>query len=156
MELFLDTNLIVRQSSVRTDHVCDWRWTVTIICRMDMKGRRSLAILALSWLLILLPAAESKSQAEEKSVKANKEFTISLDSNRTTGYKWEASFDRAFLRLKADRYKRPAKALVGAGGTQIFVFVPVKQGETKIRFVYKRPWEKSIAKEKTFTIHINR
>jgi predicted secreted protein len=156
MELFLDTNLIVRQSPARMDHVCDWRWTVTINCTMDMKGRRSLAMLALCSLLLLLQATDSYSQVDEKSVTANKEFAISLDSNRTTGYKWEASFDRAFLRLKADRYKRPAKPLMGAGGTQTFVFVPVKHGETKIRFVYKRPWEKSIAREKIFTIHIDR
>jgi predicted secreted protein len=106
-------------------------------------------------ILILLSATNCRSQDDEKLVKVNKEFSIPLDSNTSTGYKWEASFDKAFLKLKADRFKRPAKALIGAGGTQIFVFLPVKKGETKIRFVYKRPWEKTTAQEKTLRIRIN-
>ncbi len=119
-------------------------------------GWYALALLLLCPLLILLPAANCRSQVDEKSVKVNKQFGISLDSNPTTGYKWETSYDKAFLKLKADRFKRPAKALIGAGGTQTFVFLPIAQGETKIRFVYKRHWENSIAREKTFSIHISR
>ncbi len=126
-----------------------------VMLKMDLKGWPFLGMLALCSLLILLPAKDCQSQSEEKSVKIKKEFTISLDSNPSTGYKWEASFDRAFLKLKSDRYKRPARTIPGAGGTQTFVFLPIKQGDTKIGFFYKRPWEKSIAKETTFTIHIN-
>jgi predicted secreted protein len=128
---------------------------MTVTSKLDRKGWCSLAVLALCPLLVLLPATDCKSQDEERSVTTNKEFAISLDSNRTTGYKWEASFDKAFLKLKADRYKRPTNQRPGAGGTQIFVFLPVKQGETKVRFIYKRPWEKSIGQEKTFAIHIS-
>ena len=120
------------------------------------KGWYALALSLLCSLLILLPAANCRSQVEEKSVKVNKAFEISLESNPSTGYKWEASYDKAFLKLKADRFKRPAKALIGAGGTQTFVFTPIAEGETKIQFVYKRHWEKSIAREKTISIHIRR
>ncbi|MGO9570677.1 MAG: protease inhibitor I42 family protein [Desulfomonilaceae bacterium] len=123
---------------------------------MYRRSSYTLMLLMLCPLLILVPATSCRSQVGEKSVKVNKEFKISLDSNPTTGYKWEASFDKAFVQLKADRFKRPAKALIGAGGIQTFVFLPVKQGETSIRFVYKRHWEKSIAREKTFRIHISR
>ncbi len=123
---------------------------------MYRKVRYPLALLMLCSFLILLPATNCRSQVDEKLVKVNKEFKIPLDSNPSTGYRWEASFDKAFLKLKADRFKRPEKALIGAGGTQIFVFLPVKKGETEIRFVYKRHWEKTIAREKTFKIHIGR
>ena len=123
---------------------------------MYRKVRYPLALLMLCSFLILLPATNCRSQVDEKLVKVNKEFKIPLDSNPSTGYRWEASFDKAFLKLKADRFKRPEKALIGAGGTQIFVFLPVKKGETQIRFVYKRHWEKTIAREKTFRIHIGR
>jgi predicted secreted protein len=122
---------------------------------MYRKSRYTLALLMLCPLLILLPATNCRSQVDEKLVKVNKEFQIPLDSNPSTGYKWEASFDKAFLKLKADRFKRPAKALIGAGGTQTFVFLPVKAGETQIRFVYKRHWEKTVAREKTYTIRIH-
>ena len=123
---------------------------------MYRKVRYPLPLLMLCSFLILLPATNCRSQVDEKLVKVNKEFKIPLDSNPSTGYKWEASFDKAFLKLKADRFKGPEKALIGAGGTQIFVFLPVKKGETQIRFVYKRHWEKTIAREKTFKIHIGR
>lgn len=157
MELLLDTNLIVRQSFARESHVHIWRCTImAAVSKLHRRGWCSLAVLVLCPLLLLLPTTDCKSQVEEKSVQANKEFTISLDSNRTTGYKWDASFDKAFLKLMTHYYKRPTNQRVGAGGTQIFIFLPVRQGETKIRFVYKRPWEKSIAREKTFAIHINR
>ena len=133
-----------------------WRWTIkNFIEEMYRKGRYPLALLLLCPLLILLPATNCRSQADEKLVKVNKEFKIPLDSNPSTGYKWEASFDKAFLRLKADRFKRPAKAFPGAGGTQTFVFLPIKQGDTKIGFIYKRPWEKSAARKKTYTIQIH-
>jgi predicted secreted protein len=105
-------------------------------------------------MLILLPATNCRCQDDEKLVKVSKEFKIALDSNPSTGYKWEASFDNTFLKLKADRFKRPAKAFPGAGGSQTFVFLPIKKGETKIRFVYKRHWETTIAREKTFRIRI--
>jgi predicted secreted protein len=118
------------------------------------KGRYTLTLLMLCPFLILLPATNCRSQVDEKLVKVNKEFKIPLDSNPSTGYRWEASFDKAFLKLKADHFKRPEKALIGAGGTQVFVFLPIKKGETEIRFVYKRHWEKTIAREKTFRIHI--
>jgi len=129
---------------------------MNFIKEMYRKGRYTLALLMLCPLLILLPATNCRAQVDEILVKVNEEFKIPLDSNPSTGYKWEASFDDGFLKLKADRFNRPAKALIGAGGTQTFVFLPVKQGETKIRFVYKRHWEKTNAREKTFRIHIDR
>jgi inhibitor of cysteine peptidase len=126
------------------------------INEMYRKGRYPRALLMLCPLLILFPATNCRAQVDEILVKVNEEFKIPLDSNPSTGYKWEASFDEAFLNLKADDFKRPAKALIGAAGTQTFVFLPVKQGETKIRFVYKRHWEKTNARQKTFRIHIDR
>lgn len=127
-----------------------------LIKELYRKGRYTLATLMLCPLLILLPATNCRAQVNEMLVKVNEEFKIPLESNPSTGYKWEASFDDGFLKLKADRFNRPAKALIGAGGTQTFVFLPVKQGETKIRFVYKRHWEKTNAREKTFRIYIDR
>jgi len=128
---------------------------MNFIKEMYRKGRYTLALLTLYPLLILLPATNCRAQVDEILVKVNEEFKIPLESNPSTGYKWEASFDKAFLNLKADDFKRPAKARIGAGGTQTFVFLPVKQGETKIRFVYKRHWEKTSAREKTLRIRIN-
>ncbi|MFC1835768.1 protease inhibitor I42 family protein [Thermodesulfobacteriota bacterium] len=80
-----------------------------------------------------------------KTVGLNKPFEISLQSNPSTGYKWEVSVDGKLLRLKEKTFKRDAskpKEMVGVGGITTFVFVPVKTGQTTIDFAYRRPWEK--------------
>lgn len=90
----------------------------------------------------------------EMGVNLDSEFKISLESNPTTGYKWEAKFDENFLKLKSDTLSRPSEALVGQGGTQTFGFLPVKVGETTIEFLYKRPWEKEPTKKKQYKVTV--
>ncbi len=91
-------------------------------------------------------------------VKAGEEFTIALESNPTTGYEWEASFDEGMLTLLESSYKtgkEAQKGLVGAGGTQYFHFKAGKSGKTEITLTYKRPWETESAEQKVFTVEIN-
>jgi inhibitor of cysteine peptidase len=90
------------------------------------------------------------------SVGINQEFVIALDSNPTTGYSWQESYDGSLLNLVKDEYKPDEKAagLVGAGGTQYFRFKALKAGQTEITLVYKRPWETEILEQKVFTIDI--
>jgi inhibitor of cysteine peptidase len=86
------------------------------------------------------------------------QFAIYLDSNPTTGYKWEASFDQAALKLVKNEYKQnEAKpGMVGVGGIEQFMFQTLKAGDTQIKLTYKRPWEQQStdAKVQTFTVKI--
>ena len=86
----------------------------------------------------------------------NQEFIIAVDSNPTTGYDWEESYDSDMLSLTDDRYEPDEKAagLVGAGGTQYFRFKALKAGQTEITVTYKRSWETDIAEQKVFNINI--
>ncbi|MFC1847467.1 protease inhibitor I42 family protein [Chloroflexota bacterium] len=86
----------------------------------------------------------------------NQEFVIALDSNPTTGYGWEESYDDSVLNLVDDRYEPDEKAagLVGAGGTQYFQFEALKAGQTEITLVYKRHWETEILEQKVFNVDI--
>jgi len=45
-------------------------------------------------------------------------------------------------------------ALIGAGGQQIFSFTPIKEGQTIISAVYRRPWEETAAEERMLLIII--
>ena len=72
----------------------------------------------------------------------------------STGYSWSAHFDKAFLKLKKSWYEKPDSKLLGAPGKQIFMFVPLKPGNTKIEMRLKRPWESSTAKAKVYQISI--
>ena len=86
------------------------------------------------------------------------EFTISLDSNPTTGYSWDFSspLDERLIRLINSSFQPPQTRRKGAGGKQIWTFQTVARGETEIALKYIRPWEKGIppVNVKNFTVII--
>lgn len=71
-------------------------------------------------------------------------FSISLDSNPTTGYRWGLAqpLDETILHLVHSAYQRGRPGLIGAGGTETWTFLPVCQGATTIAMEYRRPWER--------------
>ncbi len=84
-------------------------------------------------------------------------FSINLDSNPTTGYIWTVDFDQNFLsggRELNNTINPIQPAFIGAGGRQIFSFTPIKEGQTTISAVYKRPWEETAADKRMFLIII--
>ena len=85
----------------------------------------------------------------------DQKFVIAVDSNPTTGYDWEASYDDNMLSLVEEEYttdKEPG--LVGAGGTQYFTFKALNEGNTEITLTYKRSWETDYAEQKVFNVNI--
>jgi len=84
-----------------------------------------------------------------------KPFRIVLESNPSTGYRWSASYGEGFLKLEESTYEKPAKPLPGAPGKEVFVFVPLRAGETEISMKYERPWESAPVKTQTFRILIS-
>jgi inhibitor of cysteine peptidase len=103
---------------------------------------------------VLPLSALSETTGLEMGVRIDSEFKISLESNPTTGYKWEAKFDDNLLKLRSDTFHRPPDAIIGQGGTQTFIFLPAKAGETTIDFLYKRSWEQTPATKKQYRITI--
>lgn len=89
------------------------------------------------------------------SATLKKPFTIAVESNRTTGYSWSARFDKRRLRLKSSSYERPAEPRPGAGGKQVFVFVPLKEGKTEVTLQYRRPWEKAPVETKRYEVQVS-
>jgi len=88
---------------------------------------------------------------EKLKVKVGKLFLIQLPGNRTTGYRWEADYDGALMGLSTSKYERFSEE-AGSGGLETFRFMPCKKGRTVIRMVYKRPWEKTNAKELLYDV----
>jgi inhibitor of cysteine peptidase len=86
-------------------------------------------------------------------------LVVSLDSNPTTGYRWEVSeIDAAILQQKGDaEYTSNATAtppVPGAGGKQTFRFDVVGTGETTLKLVYRRSWEKGVDPSQTYTVQV--
>jgi predicted secreted protein len=88
----------------------------------------------------------------------NEPFTITLDSNPTTGYKWYADYDYYLLSLEDERFEKETSetlAALGAGGRSVFTFKPLKPGKTTVSLVYRRPWENIVADARTYHIEIS-
>jgi inhibitor of cysteine peptidase len=112
---------------------------------------RKLKIL-LAALVFVVAAAQADEGSEGKlaiqASKAKPEFTIKLKSNPTTGYSWYLRDYNSNLVQPVKHSYEPAadKALVGAGGSEVWIFKVKPAGftvpqQTSVKLVYARPWE---------------
>lgn len=85
----------------------------------------------------------------------NPVFVITLQSNRTTGYAWQAkTYDKKIIKLLHHQYVAPKTKLFGAPGYAVWTFrlVPNTIAKTQIVMEYKRPWTKAGATTETFHV----
>ncbi|MFZ5818396.1 MAG: protease inhibitor I42 family protein [Chloroflexota bacterium] len=84
-------------------------------------------------------------------------LAISLESNPTTGYSWQAlEIDAALLRQSGEaEYKQSpgSEGLVGAGGVETLRFEALAAGQTRLTLGYMRAWE-SVPPVETFTVQV--
>jgi predicted secreted protein len=84
----------------------------------------------------------------ESQINANlgKDFTISLESNPSTGFEWWTNFDPNYLSLSNSTF---------IGGKKLFTFNTRSTGNTEVIMLLLRPWENgTIAERKIFPINI--
>jgi inhibitor of cysteine peptidase len=96
--------------------------------------------------LLTLGLAASTQDSKPITVKTGQEFTITLVSNPTTGYRWDLDkpIDGKLVQLVTNDYVRPNTTLIGAGGKQVWTFKAVAEGKTQIDLKYFRSWEKDV------------
>lgn len=92
-----------------------------------------------------------QSRAVPIEAKVGQSFTLKLDSNPTTGYRWQlnGSLDEKVIKLLDSRYEVREGHLIGGGGEEIWTFRVVGQGTANISLKYIRPWEKDLPPAKT-------
>jgi inhibitor of cysteine peptidase len=80
------------------------------------------------------------------AVRAGARFTVTLDANATTGFRWRLAqpLDVRVVRLVGSEYRGPDISLTGAGGAEVWTFEAVAPGRTTIAFAYVRPWERDV------------
>ena len=102
--------------------------------------------------------AESNN-GDNLNLKINDIITIKIESNVTTGYKWNLSEESNsdIIALVSSDYteKENKDNLVGAGGFETFTFKAVSNGSTTLILTYNRPWEKDVQPEKIFKLNIS-
>ena len=115
-------------------------------------------------LILLLAAVISYSQ-EKTYTETNSEivatigenFTISLESNQSTGYSWSVGMvsDNAQVVVAGMDYDLPEGSKTGQGGAEVWHLKAVAPGSVKLLFYYSRSWEKDApAKTVTFNVSI--
>jgi inhibitor of cysteine peptidase len=87
------------------------------------------------------------------------EFTITLDSNQTTGYQWQLAqpLDEAYLESAGCEYEVPeaSPGLVGVGGEELWSFRTIAEGDTEVSLEYLQPWDRaSLAEVRRYIVHI--
>ena len=82
-------------------------------------------------------------------------FSISLGSNPSTGFRWKMTLpagDKTVMFLGSE-HVASQEVMPGVPGNELFKFKALTRGETKAAFVYERPWEtKTAPTRKIFTI----
>ncbi len=70
---------------------------------------------------------------------------ITLESNHTTGFRWElaAPLDRTKLEFVDTNYVTGGSGLIGAGGQEVWTFKTINSGTTEVALKYIQPWEKN-------------
>ncbi len=73
-------------------------------------------------------------------VAPGEEFVITLDSNATTGYRWELSqpLDEKVVTLVGHEYQGSGLPVSGAGGQEHWRFKAAGPGTTEINLIYRR------------------
>jgi inhibitor of cysteine peptidase len=78
-------------------------------------------------------------------------LNISLAGNPTTGYTWEAlPQNPSLLKQIGEPLVKPATSAIGSGGMITLKFQAIQTGQTQLKLVYHRAWEKDVAPLETF------
>jgi len=97
-------------------------------------------------------------QDEKIEVTVGTIFKIELPTNIGTGYSWslKSPLDSSYLELIDQEYKENDLMTEEEESKEIWRFKGLQKGETQIKMIYKRPWEKvsEEAKEKTFVVSL--
>ena len=98
-------------------------------------------------------STEYTGQNDEITAQVGEEFIIAIESNPTTGYGWEAHYDSSILQL-IERSFSPSGPGIGSGGIERFRFGCLAVGESRVRLMYKRPWEKISVEDMIFRVRV--
>jgi predicted secreted protein len=94
---------------------------------------------------------------ETFDVETGQHFDLSLESNPTTGFAWQAtqSPDEKIVQLVNNQFVAPSGDLMGAPGEEVWQFRATGAGTTTMVLEYARSWETDVPPAKRYTITFN-
>ena len=93
-------------------------------------------------------------QEENITIKRGQEFTIILESNPTSGFKWLPKFNGSIINLVSHDFQSSTTKRTGSSGKDIFTFLAICSGSDTLKMFYKRSWEERFVSEKVFVINV--
>lgn len=87
-------------------------------------------------------------------VRKGQEFTITLDSNPTSGFKWVPAFNTYTINIISHNFQPTSPILIGSPGKDVFTFKAISSGATVLKMGYKRNWEQQFVAEKNYFIDV--
>ena len=94
-----------------------------------------------------------------ETVGTGDKFVVSLESNPSTGYRWEikSTLVKTQMTSAGDNgvIAAPNSGAIGRPGRQTFEFVGKEAGTETLNFLYRRPWEDSGASTFDLTITVS-
>lgn len=106
------------------------------------------------------PAASTKQLTEADAsrsidLRAGDKLEVTLLGNPSTGFQWEAgSWDTSIIKLSGEPEFRPSSDALGAAGKTTLRFEAVAVGQTALKLIYHRPFEKDIPPAQTFEVTV--
>jgi inhibitor of cysteine peptidase len=88
------------------------------------------------------------------TITLNEELAIRLPGNPTTGYLWEVLTNEPLLKQKEETVFVSDAYRIGSGGQIKFLFIPGGIGSTRLKMIYRRPWEKETPPARMFEIAV--
>jgi len=107
------------------------------------------------------PAASKQLNLSEKDAGRTVQLPVGgtlevvLEGNPTTGYLWEAAAgDTAIIRQVGEAQFKPDTSAIGSPGKMTLRFTGVAAGQTALKLIYHRPFEKNVPPVKTFEVTV--
>ena len=99
--------------------------------------------------------SQNKNLRNEFQAGIGDKITITLCSNRTTGFQWgyKTTVENVIKEEDHD-FQEPKGNVVGAAGKEVWTFEAVGKGTTEIQMEYSRPWEGGEQAEWTYTVTV--
>ena len=86
-------------------------------------------------------------------LKTGQELRVVLESNPTTGYRWQLAdpLNESILKFLQSEYRAQPPVAVGSGGEEIWTFRAVSPGQVTLTLIYVQPWAKADKPARTWT-----
>lgn len=99
-----------------------------------------------------MTALDARADGTRIKLKLGETFTLLLEENPSTGYRWRVDADGApVLKLDGDQYEAPPRATVGGPGHHVWRFRAIAAGSAAVQLSYRRTFG---ASARAFTVAI--